>query len=101
MQMTNMTEKIDIPVFEKTNNFGKSKKCCLQAFKKLITGHRVFNSLPNDKILDWSKLSAYADDNMKVTEKLKFVLVRVENIVEKGENAGYQHFLFFPRCFFF
>ena len=24
-----------------------------------------------------------------------------EIIVEKGENAGYQHFLLFPRCFFF
>ena len=25
--------------------------------------------------------------------------VRVENIVEKGKNAGYQHFLLFPECF--
>ena len=24
---------------------------------------------------------------------------RVENIVEKGENDGYQHFLLFPQCF--
>ena len=24
---------------------------------------------------------------------------RVENIVGKGENAGYQHFLLFPQCF--
>ena len=24
---------------------------------------------------------------------------RVENIVEKGENAGYQHFLLFPQYF--
>ena len=23
----------------------------------------------------------------------------VENIVGKGENAGHQHFLFFPQCF--
>ena len=23
----------------------------------------------------------------------------VENIVEKGENAGYQHFRLFPQCF--
>ena len=23
----------------------------------------------------------------------------VKNIVGKGENAGYQHFLLFPRCF--
>ena len=26
-------------------------------------------------------------------------LDRVENIVGKGENAGYQHFLHFPQCF--
>ena len=28
-----------------------------------------------------------------------FVLDRVENIVGKGENAGYQHFLLFSQCF--
>ena len=56
----------------------------------------MHNSLPNDKFLDWSKLKALADDKINVTEKLKFVLGRVENILGKGENAGYQHFLFFP-----
>ena len=30
---------------------------------------------------------------------MKFVMGRVENIVGKGENAGYQHFLLFPQCF--
>ena len=30
---------------------------------------------------------------------MKFVLERVENIVEKGENVGYQHFLRFSQCF--
>ena len=59
----------------------------------------MFNSLPHEKILDWSKLKAFADDKIKVTEKLKFVLGRVENTVGKGENAGYQHFLLFPQCF--
>ena len=34
-----------------------------------------------------------------MAEKLKPVLGRVENIVGKGENAGYQHFLPFPQCF--
>ena len=34
-----------------------------------------------------------------MTEKLKFFLGRIENIVGKGENAGYQHFLLFPECF--
>ena len=57
------------------------------------------NSLPNNKFLDWSKLKAFADDKINVTEKLIFVLGRVENIVRKGENAGYQHFLLFPQCF--
>ena len=28
-----------------------------------------------------------------------FVFDRVENIVGKGENAGYQHFLLFPTMF--
>ena len=28
-----------------------------------------------------------------------FVMVRVENIAGKEENAGYQHFLHFPPCF--
>ena len=27
------------------------------------------------------------------------VFDNVENIVGKGENAGYQHFLLFPQCF--
>ena len=30
---------------------------------------------------------------------MKSVLERVEIIVGKGENAGYQHFLLFPLCF--
>ena len=29
----------------------------------------------------------------------KFVLDKIENIVGKEENAGYQHFLLFPHCF--
>ena len=29
----------------------------------------------------------------------KIVYGRVKNIVGKGENAGYQHFLLFPQCF--
>ena len=34
-----------------------------------------------------------------MTENLKFVLGRVGNIVGKGKNAGYQHFLLFVECF--
>ena len=67
---------------------------------KFYCGHYPkFNSLPNDKILDRSRLEAYADSKMILTEKLKFVLGRLENIVGKGGNAGYQHFLLFPQFF--
>ena len=59
----------------------------------------TFNFLPNDKILDWSKLKAFADDNVNLTQKWKFHLGRVENIVGKGENAGYQHFSFSYNVF--
>ena len=44
-------------------------------------------------------MKAFADNKINVTEKLKFVLGRVENSVGKGENVGYQHFLLFPHCF--
>ena len=29
----------------------------------------------------------------------KFDLVKFENLVGKGENAGYQYFFLFPPCF--
>ena len=59
------------------------------------------NSLPNDKILDLSKLKAesVAGNKIKETEKLKFQFGRVETIAGKRENTGNQHFLFFPQCF--
>ena len=59
----------------------------------------LFNSLPNDKILNQSKLKVVADNKIIVTQRLKFVFGRIENMVGKGENAGYQHFLLFPQCF--
>ena len=59
----------------------------------------AFNSFPNDKIVDLSKLKAFADNKINGTQKLKFDVGGVENTVGKGENAGYQHFLLFPQCF--
>ena len=60
---------------------------------------RIINSLPKDKIVDWSKLKAFADDKIKVLKMMTIVFNRVENIVGKGENAGFQHFLLLPQCF--
>ena len=57
----------------------------------------LINSLPSDKFLNLSKLKAFGDDKINVTEKLKFVFARVEIIAGKGENAGNQHFFIFSR----
>ena len=59
----------------------------------------AFNPLTDDKILDLPKLKAFADDKLNVTQNVKVVFHRIENIVGKEENAGYQHFLLFPQCF--
>ena len=59
----------------------------------------TFYSLTNDKILDWPKLKAFADDKLDVVKMIIFLLDKVENIVEKGENAVYQHFLLFQQFF--
>ena len=40
-----------------------------------------FNSLTNDKSLDWSRLRAIANDKINVTEISKFVLERVESCI--------------------
>ena len=36
---------------------------------------------------------------LNVAKIMNSVSGRVENIVGKGENAGYQHFLLFQQCF--
>ena len=58
-----------------------------------------FNPFLNDGILDMTKLKAFADDKMNVAKMMIYLFNWVENTVGKGENAGYQHFLFFPQCF--
>ena len=44
------------------------------------------NTISNDKIIEKSKLKAYADDKINLTQKLKFLFGRVE-------NPGSQYFL--------
>ena len=57
------------------------------------------NPFANDKILDWSKFKALADNKINLNQILKFDMGRVENMAGKGENAGFKHFLLFPKCF--
>ena len=56
-----------------------------------------FNPFPNDKILDWPKFKVLADNNF--AKMMISLNDKVENIMGKGENAGYQHFLLKPQCF--
>ena len=69
---------------------GFQKACFPVASKGVVVWEWVnpLNSLPNDKILNQSKLKGFADNKINVTQKLKFVLGRVKNIVKKGENSG-------------
>ena len=55
--------------------------------------------LPDDKILGLPKLKAFAGYKSNFTQNIKVVFHRIENIVGKEENAGYQNFLLFPQCF--
>ena len=59
----------------------------------------LFNPLPDNKILDWSKLKQIEDDIFKLDENSRKFSKRVENTVGKGEIARYEQFLFFPQCF--
>ena len=45
----------------------------------------AFNSLPNNKILDWSILKAFADNKINVTKNLKFVFGRLGKWWEKNK----------------
>ena len=61
--------------------------------------HCISNLVPDDKILGLPKLKAFADDKLNVPQNITVAFHRIENIVEKEENAGCQHFLLCPQCF--
>ena len=60
---------------------------------------KLFNSLPNDKISDLFRLKAFVKDKINVALMMIVPCDREENIVGKGENAGFEHFLLFQQCF--
>ena len=86
-------------------HFKRSSAICfnLEEYKILSFGKEFkpnhVNPLPNDKILDLMILKAFADKKLNVAKKMIFLFDRVENIVRKGVNAGYQHFLLFVQYF--
>ena len=74
------------------------QKACFLRASKGVTVWEWVNCLPNNKIWAVTKLKAFADDKFNTAEMLMSVFHRVENILGKGKNAGYQHFLLFPQC---
>ena len=60
---------------------------------------KQLHPLPDNQMLAFPKLKAFADNKLNITQNFKSVLVQLKNIVGKGENNGYQHFLLFPECF--
>ena len=69
---------------------------------------KMFSTLSNIKISDWSKLKAFADDMFKVAQIADFFLDRVGNIVGKRREclrkcwlATFSPFpILFSKCFF-
>ena len=58
-----------------------------------------FNPFPHDKILDLTKLKAFADEKLNVSKMIISVFDRVENIVGKGEIACTSNFSFSHNVF--
>ena len=59
----------------------------------------AFHSLLNDKILDWSKLRAFADNKIKVLKMMIFVFDRVEKNVENRRKCWLLAFSPFSTMF--
>ena len=57
------------------------------------------NAFPHVKILDQTKLKAFADDKLNITNMIISVFDRVENIVGKGEIACTSNFSFSHNVF--
>ena len=73
------------------------------ASAKIYHGTLIHNKanqlLPNDKILDWSKLTEFQDNHFKFDENGRMFFKRTENTVGKGEIARYEQFLLLPTVF--
>ena len=87
-------------VLKTLRKFFYGKKIKLQN-KFQPTGSTIvfFNSLPNDNILDWSKVKAFADHNINVTKILKFVLGNGRKHSGKRRKCWLPAFSPFPTMF--
>ena len=58
-----------------------------------------FNPLPNNKVLDWSIFTAFAEDKSNMNQKLNFILGRVEKHCGKRRKCWLPAFSSFPTMF--
>ena len=63
-----------------------------------VRRHLCIKCFPRDKMFD-SKLKAFADYKLKFSRMFGFAFGRLENVMRKGENTVYQHFLLLPHYF--
>ena len=81
----------------------KSWDCLVKGYcwkSGFAIGHsHIINPFPHIKILDQTKLKAFADDKLNVTKMIFSAFDRVENIVEKGEIACTSNFSFSRNVF--
>ena len=67
-------------------------------FPKVIMMLLKVNPLPTCKILDVTKYNAFSDNKLNIAKINISLFDRMENTVERWENAGHQHFLLSPQC---
>ena len=106
--MTNLNSRVykELPLYHAIPSFIDPESLKRRAFKNVVgeKGENVgdqkslFNPLPDDKILDSSKLKEFADDNFKFDKNGRKLSKWGENTVGKGEIAHYEQFPLFPQC---
>ena len=67
----------------------------------LVTFSLCLNPLPNDKLRNVFQIETIPRLQNNCDSKLKFGVKMLQNIVGKGVNAGYQHFLLYKHFLLF
>ena len=102
-----LKQSIDIYLFQNIyteahlcQSVERFQTCLVQPVSSLcIDSSKTLNPLPDNKILDLSKLKEFTDDNFRFDENGRNLSKLVENTVGTGEIALYEQFLLFPQCF--
>ena len=81
----------------------KSWDCLVKGYcwkSGFAIGHsHIINPFPHIKILDQTKLKAFADDKLNVTKMIFSAFDMSRKHCGKRRNCLYKQFLLFPQCF--